>query len=58
MISMCCIARGRYEFLKISRLRPCVDPMIPNGLGLKNDLITFVEGLKLYHMHKSHDHAK
>ena len=25
-------------------------PVIPNGLGLKNDLITFVEGLKLYHI--------
>ena len=29
MISMCCIARGRYEFLKIFRLRPCIWPLWP-----------------------------
>ena len=29
MISMCCIARGRYEFLKIFKLRPCIWPLWP-----------------------------
>ena len=28
-LSMCCIARGRYEFLKIFRLRPCIWPLWP-----------------------------
>ena len=58
MISMSCIACGRYEFLKIFRLRPCIWPLWPQMMSdKKNGLITFVEGLKLYHMHKSHDHA-
>ena len=59
MISICCVVRVRYEFLfRYLDSDFVFDPCDPKWPRIKkNNLITFVEGLKLYHMHKSHDHA-
>ena len=32
-------------------------PVTPNDPRWNFEIVTFVEGLKLYHIHKSHDHA-
>ena len=32
-------------------------PVTPNDLWLKFKIVTFVAGLQVYHVHKSHDHA-
>ena len=58
MISMCYIAWGRYEFLKIFRLRPCIWPLWPQMTSdEKNDIVQndIVEEVKLMDTHKFQD---
>ena len=58
MISMCYAGGGRYEFLKIFRLRPYIWPLWPQMTSdEKNDRITFVEQVKVMNIHKLQDHA-